>query len=147
MERLASIIKGLNNLSSKYHIVLPIHPRTKQLLSKFTLNSNIKIITPVGYFDMVQLIKNSRLVITDSGGLQKEAYFFNKFCITTRDQTEWIELVDNGFNKIVGSDSKKIIESVKYFESITFHKEIELYGGGFATQAIVSNIINHFSKK
>lgn len=147
MERLASIIKGLNNLTPKYHIVLPVHPRTKQLLSKFKLNTNIKIIAPVGYFDMIQLIKNSRLVITDSGGLQKEAYFFNKFCITTRDQTEWIELVTHGYNKIVGADSKKIIDSVEYFESLTFYKEIELYGGGFATQAIASNMIKHFSKK
>lgn len=147
MERLESIIKGLNNLPSKYHIVLPIHPRTKQLLNKFKLNKNIKIIAPVGYFDMIQLIKNSRLVITDSGGLQKEAYFFNKFCITTRDQTEWIELVSHGYNKIVGANSKKIIDSVEYFESRTFHKETELYGGGFATQAIVLNLIKHFTKK
>ena len=126
---------------------MPIHPRTKQLLSKFKLNTNIKIIAPVGYFDMIQLIKNSRLVITDSGGLQKEAYFFNKFCITTRDQTEWSELVTHGYNKIVGADSKKIIDGVEYFESSTFHKEIELYGGGLASQKIVSNIIEHFSNK
>lgn len=147
MDRIASIIKGLNNLSEKHQLVLPIHPRTKQLLNKFKLNTNIKIIAPVGYFDMIQLIKNSRLVITDSGGLQKEAYFFNKFCITTRDQTEWIELVAHGYNKIVGADSKRIIESVNYFESTTFHKEIELYGGGLASQKIVSNIIEHFSNK
>lgn len=145
MERLASIIKGLNNLTPKYHIVLPVHPRTKQLLSKFKLNKNIKIIPPVGYFDMIQLIKNSRLVITDSGGLQKEAYFFNKFCITTRDQTEWIELVTHGYNKIVGADSKKIIETVKYFESIPFKKEIELYGAGLAAKSITLNMIKHFS--
>ena len=145
MERLASIIKGLNNLTPKYHIVLPVHPRTKQLLSKFKLNKNIKIIAPVGYFDMIQLIKNSRLVITDSGGLQKEAYFFNKFCITTRDQTEWIELVTHGYNKIVGADSKKIIETVKYFESIPFKKEIELYGAGLAAKSITLNMIKHFS--
>lgn len=147
MERLASIIKGLNNLASKFQLVLPIHPRTKQLLNKFKLNKNIKIIAPVGYFDMIQLIKNSRLVITDSGGLQKEAYFFNKFCITTRDQTEWTELVSHGYNKIVGADAKKIIDGVECFESQTFHREIELYGGGFATQAIVSNMIKHFSTK
>ena len=147
MDRLASIIKGLNNLPEKYQLVLPIHPRTKQLLNKFKLNTNIKIIAPVGYFDMIQLIKNSRLVITDSGGLQKEAYFFNKFCITTRNQTEWIELVNHGYNKIVGADSKKIIDSVKYFETRTFYKEIELYGGGNATQKIVKKLIKHFLDK
>ena len=145
--RLESIIKGLNNLPSKYHVILPIHPRTKKLLNKFKLKENIKIITPVGYFDMIQLIKNSRLVITDSGGLQKEAYFFNKFCITTRNQTEWIELVNHGYNKIVGADSKKIIDSVKYFETRTFYKEIELYGGGNATQKIVKKLIKHFLDK
>ena len=147
MQRLASIINGLNNLPLQYHIVLPIHPRTKQLLKNFKLNGNIKIIAPVGYFDMIQLIKNSRLVITDSGGLQKEAYFFNKFCITTRDQTEWIELVNHGYNKIVGADYQKIINSVEYFESRTFNKEIELYGGGFAAKSIVLNMIEHFSNK
>ena len=140
MERLASIIKGLNNLPSKYHIVLPIHPRTKQLLSKFKLNENIKIIAPVGYFDMIQLIKNSRLVITDSGGLQKEAYFFNKFCITTRDQTEWIELANHGYNKIVGADSKKIIECVKYFESRIFSQRNRTLWWRFS---IAKNCIKH----
>lgn len=144
-QRLKSIIKGLNNISSGYKVILPIHPRTKRLISKFKLSENIKIIQPVGYLDIIQLIKNSRLVITDSGGLQKEAYFFNKFCVTTRDQTEWIELVSNGYNKIVGADSKKIVECVKYFESITFTKKTELYGGGFATKKIVSNMIKHFS--
>lgn len=147
MRKLKEIVNGINNLPSKYHVVLPIHPRTKQLLNNFNLNDNIKIIEPVGYFDMINLIKNSRLIVTDSGGLQKEAYFFNKFCVTTRDQTEWTELVENGFNKIVGANAKSLIESVNYFESKTFKKGKELYGGGKATQEIVSHLKKFLNKK
>ena len=145
--RLDSIIKGINNLNKKYQVVLPIHPRTKKILKNLNLDDNIKIIKPVGYFDMIKLIKNSRLIITDSGGLQKEAYFFNKFCITTRDETEWIELVKDGYNKVVGADSTKIIESVKFFDSIKFNKVNELYGGGNASINIVNKMIKHFYSK
>ena len=96
---------------------------------------------------MINLIKNSRLVITDSGGLQKEAYFFNKFCITTRNQTEWTELLENGYNIVVGANSKKLIKSVKFFESLQFDKSIELYGDENIKKKIVKKIIKNLKSK
>ena len=146
-ERMAEIIHGLNRISENHKVVLPVHPRTKELLLRHSLYENILIIEPVGYFDMIALIKNARLVVTDSGGLQKEAYFFNKFCVTTREQTEWVELVSNGYNKIVGASSAKMIEAVNYFEAKTFQKETELFGGGKAARFMVEYLKNYKSKK
>ena len=146
-ERMAEIIKGLNRIAINYKVILPIHPRTKELLLLHDLHENILILNPVGYFDMIALIKSARLVVTDSGGLQKEAYFFNKFCVTARDQTEWVELVSNGYNKIVGASSEKMIEAVDYFEGKTFQKENELYGGGKAAHFMAEYLKNYKSKK
>lgn len=146
-ERMAEIIQGLNSIAENHKVVLPVHPRTKELLLRHNLHANILILEPVGYFDMIALIKNARLVVTDSGGLQKEAYFFNKFCVTARDQTEWVELVSNGYNKIVGASSTKMIEAVNYFEAKTFQKETELYGGGKAANFMAEYLKNYQSKK
>ena len=146
-KRMAEIIQGLNSIAENHKVVLPVHPRTKELLLRHNLNANILILEPVGYFDMIALIKNARLVVTDSGGLQKEAYFFNKFCVTARDQTEWVELVSNGYNKIVGSSSAKMIEAVNYFEVKTFQMETELYGGGKAAHFMAEYLKNYKSKK
>lgn len=145
-ERIRQIIMGLNSIALSYPVILPVHPRTKDLLQSFELNDNIIIIDPVGYFDMIALIKNARLIVTDSGGLQKEAYFFNKFCVTVRDQTEWVELVEHGFNQIVGANGKKLKEAVAHFESKVFSKEIELYGGGKAA-IFMAEYLKNYSKE
>lgn len=137
-ERLRKIAIILNDLSKEYKIILPIHPRTKAKIKEFNIKLEVNIIDPVGYFDMMLLLQNCSIVITDSGGLQKEAYFFNKFCITLRDQTEWVELVENGFNLIVSVDYQKAINGVKHFQSNTFERHIELYGEGKAVKNILS---------
>jgi UDP-GlcNAc3NAcA epimerase len=142
--RVKEIVSGLNSVSEQFRIVLPVHPRTKELLKGFSLSSSISIIDPVGYFDMLELIRNSRLVITDSGGLQKEAYFFDKFCVTVRDQTEWVELVEGGFNKVVGCNSSNIVSAVMSFERLAFTKGVDLYGGGIASSLIANSIIDAF---
>jgi UDP-GlcNAc3NAcA epimerase len=86
------------------------------------------MIDPVGYFDMLELLKNCKMVITDSGGLQKEAFFNQKHCIVVRDETEWVELVENGFAAIAGSDKEMMIKAFdKYSNSITDFN-IDLYG-------------------
>jgi UDP-GlcNAc3NAcA epimerase len=95
-ENLKSIVRALDAINGKMQVVIPLHPRTKKIIDNLGISVGFKIIDPVGYFDMINLIQNSNLVVTDSGGLQKEAFFFRKFCITTREQTEWVELVDNG---------------------------------------------------
>ena len=142
-KRLKNIFDALSEIAKEKQIVLPLHPRTKNLLpSTFYLHSNIKIIDPVGYLEMVWLINNCCLVMTDSGGLQKEAYFFQKLCITLRDETEWIELVENGFNILVGAEYRKIIAA--YHNSALFKaKDINLYGSGKASEQIIKNLMEY----
>lgn len=115
IERLTSIIEALSESNQK--IVLPLHPRTKKFIEQYNLKvgENIKIIDPIGYLDMLSLEENCTKIVTDSGGIQKEAYFLNKPCITMRDETEWVETVNNGWNLIVGSDSKKIVDALQSF--------------------------------
>ena len=144
--RFNEIFHALNELSKKIKIILPVHPRIKQKLDAFSLNNNFIITEPVGYFDMISLIKNSRFVITDSGGLQKEAYFFKKFCITIRDQTEWIELVKNNYNILVSSNPKKIFKAVDYFFDKKFNDNNSFYGNGNTAKKIVDFLIK-FKKK
>jgi UDP-GlcNAc3NAcA epimerase len=140
--RLKNIFNALKSISENITIVLPLHPRTKALLKKENISTdNICIINPVGYLNMIWLIKNSKLVMTDSGGLQKEAYYFNKYCITLRDETEWIELVENGYNVLAGSYEHKIKEVYEQFKDKIFKDKINLYGGGNAAKHIIENLI------
>jgi len=140
LNRLNNLIGALNELSKEYKIVLPIHPRTKNILANQNIELNFEPLSPVGYFDMIQLIKNSEFVITDSGGLQKEAFFFKKFCITTRDETEWVELVENGFNKVVGANKDLIIKEAKTIVQKEADFSMDLYGKGKAGKSIVKTI-------
>jgi UDP-GlcNAc3NAcA epimerase len=93
----------------------------------------------------LQLISNSRIVLTDSGGLQKEAYFFNKFCVTLREQTEWTELVDNGYNFLVGSSTQRILEQFSDLRERVFVKKEELYGGGNTAINICNHLVKHYA--
>ena len=117
LDKLKSIFEGLEEISKEKQVVLPLHPRTKNILEKHNLNYNITIIDPVGYFDMLELLKNCYLVITDSGGLQKEAYFNKKHCIIAREETEWAELVHNNFARIIGSSKQEMIEKFQIFKT------------------------------
>lgn len=145
-QRLDNIFEALEEISKQATVVLPLHPRTKGKLMAmgydFT-NSKICFINPVGYLEMVWLLKNCRLVLTDSGGLQKEAYFFGKYCVTMRDETEWIELVQNDFNVLVGSDRNKIIET---YRNLSLKNETDfekrLYGNGDAGEKILEFLQN-----
>ena len=94
-------------------VVLPAHPRVRDLLNKFPPHENLKIIEPVGYLEMLTLLAQSEKVLTDSGGLQKEAYFNDKQCITLRDETEWTETLGNNWNILAGADSDRILECMK----------------------------------
>ena len=112
--RLKSIFSALRKISLEMPVVIPLHPRTLPLVTTLNISSdNLRIIDPVGYLNMVYLLERCTLVLTDSGGLQKEAYFFKKPCITLRDETEWVELVANDFNCIAGADDHKIYEGFK----------------------------------
>lgn len=141
IENLWAIVDSLNQLHKQYPVVLPLHPRTRKIIQDRRLPVAFQIIDPVGYFDMLNLIKGSRMVLTDSGGLQKEAYFFKKSCVTMRDQTEWIELVKGGFNILTGADQHKIQNAVQQFLTRKFDSKTDLYGNGNAAGAIVKNLV------
>lgn len=141
-ERLASIVAALNQLHAEAaNVILPLHPRTRGLLSKHGLKLEVELIDPVGYLEMIWLLQRASLVLTDSGGVQKEAFFFCKPCITMRDQTEWVELVEQGVNELVGADSEKIVAAVKRNIGREIVDEQQLYGGGTAAQRIVDVIL------
>ena len=135
--------------TSNLKIVLPLHPRTKEklnshlnetLLTELNQNKNFKIIPPLGFLDIISLEKNARLIITDSGGLQKEAFFFQKPCVILREQTEWIEIVENGNALIAGANELKIISSVETFIKKTDYTYPNLYGDGNAANFICKKI-------
>lgn len=142
-QKLSSIIKGLAN--SKKKILMPMHPRTRKKISDYgiLISKNINILPPVGYLEMNWLENNCSLVVTDSGGVQKEAYFHEKFCITVREETEWPELIDAGANELVGTDATKITESINRSRAPLSCKDI--YGSGDAGIKILNEIINYIN--
>ena len=156
--RLNALFKSLNDISINHQlqIVLPLHPRTSNLLDRnlskdlaeaIRLNSNFKIISPVSFLEMLALEKNCCLVMTDSGGVQKEAFYFEKPCVILRPETEWIELLENGAALIADADENKIKFS---FEQLIAKKDLsfpKLYGDGNAAEFICSEIINQITTK
>ncbi len=137
--RLAHIIQGLNRIAEKTPVIFPIHPRTLKVINGNDipgLSEKIKVIEPVGYLEMLYLLEHCQLVLTDSGGVQKEAYFFEKPCITLREETEWTELVDAGYNKLAGTDPESIYQAATGFLKDTPPFEKGLYGKGNASTII-----------
>jgi len=140
--RLKDIFKAFDEIHSKgTEVILPLHPRTKAILEKNKIATNITIIDPVGYFDMLELLKNCKLVVTDSGGLQKEAFFNKKHCVIVRDETEWVELVENGFAEIVGADKNKILLSFENLSNKKSNFDIDLYGANRVGEGILDEIL------
>ena len=140
--RFSAIVEALNETARQMPVVLPLHPRTQKLLEKNGLRLDAITVPPVGYFDMLSLLKNARVVMTDSGGLQKEAYFFGKFCLTLRDDTEWMELVDGGFNFLVGADKNLILNTLEVVLSEKFPDKKDFFGGGKAAERIAEVVAN-----
>lgn len=140
--RLVSILEALNELSSTYKVVLPLHPRTANIIKRIGFKLNFEPLGPVGYFDMIECLKGAKAVLTDSGGLQKEAFFFAKPCITMRDETEWVELVENEFNVVAGADKDKIINSFNFLGHFNKNFNKNLYGNGQACVNLLKAIKN-----
>jgi len=134
-ENLGGILKGLETAREK--IIFPLHPRTKNALGNFGLKipNNVKVIEPVGYLDNLVLQGSARKIITDSGGMQKEAYFLKIPCITLRTETEWVETVEDGWNKLVGTDPERIRSTIINFSPNGAQKNH--YGDGKAAEKIV----------
>jgi UDP-GlcNAc3NAcA epimerase len=143
-EILCSIFNALEKISLEdVNIVLPLHPRTKALLKMTDYNfhkSFIKFIEPVGYLEMVYLLQHCEYVLTDSGGLQKEAYFFKKKSITLRNETEWVELLENRFNFLGGIQCDTILKTFSQMKKETPDFSIRLYGDGKAGEIIVKSL-------
>lgn len=137
-QRLKNIIEGLGQSGEK--IILPIHPRTRTKIAEFgvVVPENVWVLDPVGYLEMVWLEANCKLIATDSGGVQKEAYFFGKPCVTMRDETEWVELVEAGWNRLVGANADDIQKALN--EALTVSETSLLYGDGNAGPEIVAGI-------
>ena len=142
-KRLAGIIEGLERVASDVPVILPLHPRTRKKIEAGGKQfDRVLLIDPVGYFDMLVLLGRCRAVLTDSGGMQKEAYFFGKPCITLRDETEWVELIDGGYNLLAGADPDRIVESVNIQCSKSFDWNKQLYGDGNAAEKILASIMS-----
>ena len=140
-----AIVDAFVELGSDHSIVLPLHPRTRAVLDRSgdleRLSKVITLCEPLGYLDMVALERDALLVITDSGGVQKEAFFHGTPCITLRDETEWTELVDAGWNTIVPPCSSSEIVSCVRSRIGTHGSDIEPYGQGDAADRVVDAII------
>lgn len=141
-ERLQNIFRAFNEIGKEMKVVLPLHPRTKKILEQNNIQTNnVDIIAPVGYFEMLSLLNGCKMVATDSGGLQKEAYFFEKPCLTLRDETEWVELVTSGCNTIVGTDFEKIVSGFNRFKNARLNFSSNLYGTGNAGAKIIEKLL------
>ena len=146
-ENILNIWEALNEIASMGNkIIFPIHPRTKSVIEKYGIDVNLKnenlILTqPVSYFEMLALEKNAKIIITDSGGVQKEGYFWRTPCVIVRNETEWIELVEMGFNKLAGNKKDSVIKLV--LECLNEDKSTNneyLYGKGDASDKIVFHL-------
>jgi UDP-N-acetylglucosamine 2-epimerase len=136
------ILKSLNNISKKTTIVFPLHPRTRNLIKDLdkSIVSNIVFVEPLPYKEMLELLLYSSMVITDSGGLQKEAYFAHVPCITVRDETEWVELVDSGWNKLCPPSTCSLAECTSQMLNIDRSLHPDFYGDGNTAHRILSII-------
>jgi UDP-GlcNAc3NAcA epimerase len=150
-KRLSSIFEAFSVVSKEVPVVIPMHPRTQAVLqqegSYQKVTHNIYVVDPVGYLDMVMLEKNSLLIATDSGGVQKEAFFYKVPCVTLRDETEWTELVEMGWNRVVSPTSYQVIvEAIE--NALSYHNGSNgpsPYGDGTAATKITQHIINTIS--
>jgi len=154
-ERLDAIFSALLTLSEQYHVVLPLHPRTNKLLKtnleaakqeQLFSSPNISIIPPVSFLEMIALERHAQLVMTDSGGVQKEAYFFKKPCIILRPETEWIEIVQTGNAILADANESRIMQAWRHFKDNPPTKFPEIFGDGQAAEFMLENMLKAWKK-
>lgn len=147
-KNLKEIVKGLQHISRTLPVVWPIHPRTRQSLARFGISidpsSGLKLIDPVGYLDMVALEAGAMVIVTDSGGVQKEAFFHRVPCVTVRSDTEWGELVDAGVNRLCPPVAEQMIEVVSAMKSCDGDWSAPDYGNGGAAASIAAVLSRGF---
>ena len=152
-ERLNAILDAILTLSTDIDVVLPMHPRTRKMVhllvdpektNRLMQNKNIQIIEPVSFLEMIQLEKHAKMVMTDSGGVQKESYFFKKPCVILRPETEWVEIVETGAAILVDADNEKILNySHRYLQQppVDFP---EIFGDGHAAEFMLQKMLDSF---
>mgnify|MGYP001018305937 CR=1 FL=1 len=140
-ENLQNIIEALRELNE--NIIFPIHPRTEKLLKNYdlydSLPSSITLVKPLGFLDFIKLMNHAKMILTDSGGVQKEAYILKVPCVTLRENTEWIETIKDGWNVLVGSNKERIIKTVNGFMP-SVQEHCNRFGDGSASNRIVAAI-------
>lgn len=145
--RMRVIVESLFKISKQIQIVFPLHPRTRRILERMGLieevESQLCVVPPVGYLDMLKLQRNAKIIVTDSGGIQKEAYFQSVPCVTLRDETEWVELVSSGWNHLASPICKIAIERVVFdvLLSTPPEKHENFYGDGRASEKIARELV------
>ncbi|MBA3771246.1 MAG: UDP-N-acetylglucosamine 2-epimerase (non-hydrolyzing) [Ramlibacter sp.] len=145
-QQLETIVRALSRCARELPVVLPIHPRTRKKLAETGLDhlveaDRLRLVDPVGYLDMVELEKDARVILTDSGGVQKEAYFFGVPCVTIRGETEWVELVECGANRLAPPVSvQAIVDAALAAAGDTSKPPVGLYGDGHAADAIAQRL-------
>jgi UDP-N-acetylglucosamine 2-epimerase len=147
-KKLKSIFGALNEIGEKTPVILPLHPRTKKMMKVYRLFSkfkDIRFIEPVSYLGMLQLEKNAKAILTDSGGVQKESYWFGVPCFTLREETEWVETIKSKWNSLVGTEAERIVKKVRHMEVRgRYLKRHGLFGDGKAGEKIVRILMRHF---
>jgi len=139
-EKLAEILKAFRECGET--VIFPVHPRTRARMNEFGLLNDrqlgsLRLIEPLGYLDMLMLEQNARLILTDSGGMQKEAYFFAVPCITLRPETEWVETVESGWNRLVKAQTRQVVLAISH-KTIPNGRHSDIFGNGRAARRIIS---------
>ena len=146
--RLESILRALSEIGKKLPVVLPLHPRTRKMIKDYDLfpkSKGIRLIEPVSYLNMLNLEKNAKAILTDSGGVQKEAYWLKVPCFTLREETEWVETVRGGWNVLVGTRVKRILEEMNQAERRKrIKKGVNIFGNGRASEKIVQILVRKY---
>lgn len=142
-ERLSAIFKNLDKINNEISVIMPLHPHTKKMIKSYDIKTNVNFIDPVGYSSMVSLLKTSNMVLTDSGGIQKESFFAKKKCIVIRKETEWIELISSGSNLLC--EPIDLYNTYKIFLNRKCSFTDQLYGSGNSSNLILDAISNYFS--
>ncbi len=142
IENLKQIVSSFQKLSKK--VVWPVHPRTKKMLeeNKIVCGNNVALTAPFSYLDMILFLKNAAMVLTDSGGVQKEAMFFETPCVTLRSETEWLETLDSGWNLLSGIDSEQILATVENHSKTPKKNAKQIYGTGKSANKLISAILS-----